>query len=122
MDATLATPLLQRSLELGADLVVHSATKYLAGHADALLGVIVAADGAEREALARRRELTGAIPGPFETYLGLRGIRTLRPPGRARPGERGELARRLAGPPGGLQPAVSRPRRASRATSSQRAR
>ena len=99
VDATLATPLLQRSLELGADLVVHSATKYLAGHADALLGVIVAAEGAEREALARRRELTGAIPGPFETYLGVRGIRTL--PLRVERAQEnaGELARRLAGHP-----------------------
>ncbi len=105
VDATLATPLLQNSVELGADLVVHSATKYLAGHADALLGVVVAADEAEGRRLADRRTITGAVPGPFETFLGLRGIRTLAlRVGRAQENA-GELARRLS-----EQPAVSRVR------------
>jgi cystathionine gamma-synthase len=77
VDATIATPLLQRSLELGADFVVHSATKYLAGHSDVLLGVVVTSDEADRQALAERRTITGAVPGPFDAFLCLRGIRTL---------------------------------------------
>src|SRR5215217_3818198 len=77
VDATLATPLLQRSLELGADFVVHSATKYIAGHSDSLLGVVVCVDEDGARALTARRAMTGAVPGPFETFLGLRGIRTL---------------------------------------------
>ncbi|MGH2985213.1 MAG: trans-sulfuration enzyme family protein [Solirubrobacterales bacterium] len=105
VDATLATPLLQSSLELGADFVVHSATKYLAGHADALLGVVVTADDAERRTLADRREITGAIPGPFETFLGLRGIRTLALRVERAQENAAELARRLSG-----HPAVSRVR------------
>jgi cystathionine gamma-synthase len=105
VDATLATPLLQDSLELGADLVVHSATKYLAGHADALLGVVATADERERRALADRREITGAVPGPFETFLGLRGIRTLSLRVERAQENAGELARRLSG-----HPAVSRVR------------
>jgi cystathionine gamma-synthase len=77
VDSTLATPLVQRPLELGADLVVHSATKYLGGHSDLLLG----AAGARSEALAHRlrerRELAGATPGALEAYLATRGARTL---------------------------------------------
>jgi cystathionine gamma-synthase len=96
VDATLATPLLQRSLELGADLVVHSATKYLSGHADALLGVVVAGDEGEQRALTARREMTGAVPGPFETYLGVRGIRTLALRVERAQENAAELARRLA--------------------------
>lgn len=77
VDNTLATPLLQRPLEHGADLVVHSATKYLAGHSDVLMGVVVVRDDHRYEALARRRSLLGAVPGPMEAYLALRGVRTL---------------------------------------------
>ena len=97
VDATLATPLLQRSLDLGADFVVHSATKFLAGHSDALLGVVATRDEAERKALAERRTIGGAVPGPFESFLGLRGIRTLAL--RVERGEQNaaELARRLSG-------------------------
>jgi cystathionine gamma-synthase len=96
VDATFATPLLQRTLELGADYAVHSATKLIAGHADALLGVVTAADSAERESLIERRAMTGAVPGPLDAFLGLRGIRTLAlRVGRAQ-SNAGELARRLA--------------------------
>lgn len=105
VDATLATPLLQRSLELGADFAVHSGTKFLAGHADVLLGLVATADEAEREALAQRRAITGAVPGPFEAFLGLRGIRTLALRVERGQENAGELARRLA-----AHPAVSRVR------------
>ncbi|MGL4743615.1 MAG: trans-sulfuration enzyme family protein [Dermatophilaceae bacterium] len=81
VDNTFATPLHQRPLELGADIVVHSATKYLAGHSDVLLGVAVTRDDhagrALRERLSRHRQLHGAVAGPVETWLALRGLRTL---------------------------------------------
>lgn len=76
-DNTFATPLRQRPLELGADIVVHSATKFLAGHSDVVLGIAVARDEAWVEALRTRRSLHGAGPGPLEAYLALRGVRTL---------------------------------------------
>jgi cystathionine gamma-synthase len=95
VDATLATPLLQRSLELGADFVVHSATKYLAGHSDSLMGVVVTADEAAARTLIERRAMTGAVPGPFETYLALRGFRTLALRVERSQENAGELARRL---------------------------
>ena len=79
VDNTFATPLRQRPLDLGYDLVVHSATKFLAGHSDALMGaVVVRAD--DDETLARlhlTRSLGGAVPGVLESYLVLRGLRTL---------------------------------------------
>ena len=103
VDATLATPLLQRSLELGADFVVHSATKYLAGHSDSLLGVVVTADEAGARTLAERRAMTGAVPGPFEVFLGLRGIRTLALRVERSQENAGELARRLAEHPAVLR-------------------
>ncbi len=77
VDNTFATPLLQRPLELGADVVVHSVTKYLAGHSDVLLGAVVTRDDALRRALVRQRTLRGGVPGPFEAWLALRGMRTL---------------------------------------------
>ena len=77
VDNTFATPLLQRPLELGADVVVHSATKFLAGHSDVVLGALVTADEATYQAFDHRRRGFGAIPGPFETWLALRGLRTL---------------------------------------------
>jgi cystathionine gamma-synthase len=100
VDNTFATPLLQQPLDLGADLVVHSATKYLAGHADLVMGAVVTRDDTLYDVLKGRRDLLGAIPGPFEAWLALRGLRTL-----ALRVERGsanaaELARRLAEHPG----------------------
>ncbi len=79
MDNTFASPLLQQPLAVGADLVIHSATKLLSGHSDALLGaVVVAVDDTVRfDALSATRKLHGAIPGTMEAYLVLRGIRTL---------------------------------------------
>jgi len=77
VDNTYATPLLQRPLDLGADIVVHSVTKLLAGHSDVVLGATVTNDAARCESLRRHRTFHGAIPGPMEAFLALRGIRTL---------------------------------------------
>jgi cystathionine gamma-synthase len=77
VDATFATPLLQRPLELGADVVVHSATKFIGGHSDLLLGVASAAAPERAEALRHARGTLGATPGALEAFLALRGLRTL---------------------------------------------
>lgn len=77
VDNTFATPLLQTPLELGVDLVVHSATKFLAGHSDVLLGALVTRDDELLTVLKGRRDLVGATPGTFEAWLALRGLRTL---------------------------------------------
>ncbi|HEX4685753.1 MAG TPA: aminotransferase class I/II-fold pyridoxal phosphate-dependent enzyme [Nocardioides sp.] len=77
VDNTFATPLRQRPLTLGADLVVHSATKYLSGHGDTMLGAVVTADDQLYDVLKGRRDLVGAIPGTLEAWLALRGLRTL---------------------------------------------
>ncbi len=77
VDNTFATPLLQTPLAQGVDLVVHSATKYLAGHSDVLLGAICTRDDELYGVLKNRRDLLGAIPGTFEAWLVLRGMRTL---------------------------------------------
>lgn len=97
VDNTFATPLLQQPIALGADFTVHSATKFLGGHSDLLLGLAVAGRPELGERLRRRREVAGAVPGALETFLVLRGLRTLAL--RLEQGQRsaGELARRLAG-------------------------
>ncbi len=77
VDNTLATPLLQCPLRLGADLSITSASKGLTGHSDLVLGYVVAADPARAEALRQWRGLTGAIAGPFETWLAHRSLATL---------------------------------------------
>ncbi len=77
VDNTFATPLRQKPLELGADIVVHSATKYIAGHSDVLMGAVVTASDEIHGVLKGRRDLQGSTPGPFETWLALRGLRTL---------------------------------------------
>ena len=77
VDNTFATPLLQQPHTLGADIVVHSATKYLAGHSDALIGAIVTADDELHRVLLGRRSLTGSTPGTLEAWLAVRGMRTL---------------------------------------------
>jgi cystathionine gamma-synthase/methionine-gamma-lyase len=76
VDSTFSTPLLVRPLELGAGIVVHSATKYLAGHGDVLGGVIVA-DQENYEAVRTLARTLGPVMGPFESYLTMRGIKTL---------------------------------------------
>ncbi|HUP86397.1 MAG TPA: PLP-dependent transferase [Acidimicrobiales bacterium] len=77
VDNTFATPLLQQPLSLGADIVVHSASKLLSGHTDVVLGVAVARTAELAARIKAHRTLHGAIPGPMETYLALRGLRTL---------------------------------------------
>ncbi|WP_290647625.1 PLP-dependent aspartate aminotransferase family protein [Aquisalimonas sp.] len=78
MDNTFATPMLQRPLDLGFDVVVHSATKYLGGHSDVVGGIAVVADHSElAEQLAFIQNSAGAIAGPFDSFLALRGIKTL---------------------------------------------
>ena len=77
VDNTFATPLGQQPLSWGATAVVHSATKYLGGHSDLLLGAVVVADPRRRDELVRQRTMEGAIPGTMEVYLALRGLRTL---------------------------------------------
>jgi cystathionine gamma-synthase len=108
VDNTFATPLLQQPLSLGAHLVVHAATKYLSGHSDVLLGIVVTEPDPENDLLGRlhgHRTINGAIPGPMEAWLALRGIRTLAVRLERASSNAAELARRL-----GDHPAVSRVR------------
>lgn len=77
VDNTFATPYLQRPLALGADVVVHSTTKYLGGHSDVVGGFAATADGEVAEHLAFVQNAVGAVPGPFDCYLTLRGTKTL---------------------------------------------
>lgn len=99
-DNTFATPLLRTPLDDGADVVLHSATKYLAGHSDVLLGALVARDETLLARLTEHRTLHGAIPGPAETWLALRGLRTLHLRVERSAQNAAELARRLTGHPG----------------------
>ncbi|GAA4401047.1 aminotransferase class I/II-fold pyridoxal phosphate-dependent enzyme [Fodinibacter luteus] len=109
VDNTFATPLLQRPLEHGADVVVHSVTKYLAGHSDVLLGAVVTARSdagrAVHERLTTHRTLHGGVAGPMEVWLALRGLRTLHLRVERAQANAGELADRLAS-----HPAVARVR------------
>jgi cystathionine gamma-synthase/methionine-gamma-lyase len=77
VDSTMTTPIIQRPLTLGADLVVHSATKYLGGHADATGGIVVARASLVRDTLRRYSKLLGGVLGPFEAQLIARGVKTL---------------------------------------------
>ncbi len=112
VDNTFATPLVQQPLSLGADVVVHSVTKFLAGHSDVVLGATVTGtDDRGRELGARlraHRRLHGAIAGPQEVYLALRGVRTLALRMERSQTNAVELARRLA-----AHPAVRRVRHPS---------
>lgn len=77
VDNTFATPMRQTPLDLGADVVMHSVTKALSGHSDLVLGALVVSDPDLAGRLLERRVLLGAVPGPLDCYLALRGIRTL---------------------------------------------
>ncbi|HEY2778343.1 MAG TPA: cystathionine gamma-synthase [Gaiellaceae bacterium] len=77
VDNTFATPYLQQPLELGADLVVHSTTKYLGGHSDVIGGFVATNDDALAERLYFLQKSLGAVPGPFDAWLVLRGLKTL---------------------------------------------
>ncbi|GAA4663088.1 trans-sulfuration enzyme family protein [Kineococcus glutinatus] len=108
VDSTFATPLLQRPLELGADVVVHSVTKFLAGHSDVVLGAVVVREPDLLARLRQVRTLHGAIPGPWEVWLALRGLRTLALRLERSQASAAVLARRLA-----QHPAVTRVRHPS---------
>ncbi|MBV1781012.1 PLP-dependent transferase [Paeniglutamicibacter sp. ABSL32-1] len=105
VDNTFSTPLRQRPLQQGADVVVHSATKYMGGHSDVVLGAVVTRDPQLHARLHSMRTLHGAIPGPFEAWLTLRGIRTMALRLDRAEANAMELARRLS-----EHPAVSRVR------------
>jgi cystathionine gamma-synthase len=96
VDNTFATPLVQRPLAWGADVVIHSVTKYLAGHSDVVLGAALADDDDLHARLHAYRTLHGSIAGPFEVWLALRGLRTLALRVERSQANAAEIARRLA--------------------------
>lgn len=77
VDNTFASSYLQQPLDMGADIVMHSATKYLGGHSDVIMGALVVNDAALHEQLAFIQNASGAVPGPMDSFLTLRGIKTL---------------------------------------------
>ena len=77
VDNTFASPYLQRPLEMGADIVMHSATKFLAGHSDVILGALITNNETIANKIKFIQNASGAIPGPMDSYLTLRGIKTL---------------------------------------------
>ena len=77
VDNTFASPYLQNPLDLGADIVMHSATKYLGGHSDVIMGALMMNDDSLREKLFFIQKSSGAVPGPMDCFLVLRGIKTL---------------------------------------------
>jgi cystathionine gamma-synthase len=99
VDATVATPILLRPLEHGADFVVHSATKYLAGHDDALLGAVVCRDPATADELRTFRGRAGIVAAPDAAWLLVRGLKTLELRVRRQSETAADLAARLAGHP-----------------------
>jgi len=96
VDNTFATPLLQQPLQDGADVVVHSGTKYIAGHSDALVGLVVTRDDQIFRAVDDKRRTAGALPGTLEAWLALRGLRTLHLRVERAQQNAQELVRRLA--------------------------
>jgi cystathionine gamma-synthase len=99
VDSTFATPLRQRPLALGADIVMHSATKLIGGHSDLLLGAAVCREPAEADRLVTYRHDHGSVPGALEAFLALRGLRTLAVRLDRAEASATELARRLASHP-----------------------
>jgi cystathionine gamma-lyase len=77
VDNTFCSPMLQRPIEFGADLVLHSATKYLNGHSDIVGGIVVAANAELAEQMAFLQNSIGAVAGPFDAFLAMRGLKTL---------------------------------------------
>jgi cystathionine gamma-synthase len=102
VDNTFASPYLQRPLDLGADIVVHSTTKYLGGHSDVIGGAVVLGDPRFADDLAFNQNATGAVPGPFDVWLTLRGIKTLAARMDRHCGNAARVARALA-----MHPAVT---------------
>lgn len=105
VDNTFATPLLQKPLLDDVDLVLHSATKYISGHSDVVMGALVTRDDELFDVLKKRRDLIGAIPGPMEAWLALRGLRTLHLRVERAQQNAQELVRRLS-----AHPAIARVR------------
>jgi cystathionine gamma-lyase len=99
VDNTFCSPMVQRPLELGADLVLHSATKYLNGHSDMVGGIVVASNKALAERMAFLQNSVGAIAGPFDAFLAMRGLKTLHLRMKAHCANAMELARWLEGHP-----------------------
>jgi len=100
VDNTFASPALQRPLELGATVVLHSTTKYINGHSDAVGGALVLRDADLGQRIAFLQNAIGAVPSPFDCYLVLRGIKTLPLRMQRHAATATELARRLEGAPG----------------------
>ncbi len=96
VDNTFATPLNQRPLQSGADIAVHSVTKFIGGHSDLMMGATVVRDEGLGERLSRRRSLGGATPGALEAFLAARGVRTLAVRLERSQATAASLARRLA--------------------------
>jgi cystathionine gamma-synthase len=95
VDNTFATPLVQKPLTMGADIVMHSVTKFLAGHSDVVLGSLSTNDQALFKRLDEARRFNGSIPGPFEAWLAVRGIRSFPVRFRAAESNAKDLAERL---------------------------
>ena len=95
VDNTFATPLVQKPLTMGADIVMHSVTKFLAGHSDVVLGSLSTNDQALFKRLDEARRFNGSIPGPFEAWLAVRGIRSFPVRFRAAESNAKDLAQRL---------------------------
>lgn len=100
VDSTFATPIAHQPLTFGASAVLHSGTKFIGGHSDLMIGLAVTADDALAEALVTSRTLQGAVPGALESFLALRGLRTLPLRYRAMTATAAVLAERLSGHPG----------------------
>jgi cystathionine gamma-synthase len=96
VDNTFATPLVQKPLTMGADIVMHSVTKFLAGHSDVVLGSLSTNDQALFKRLDEARRFNGSIPGPFEAWLAVRGIRSFPVRFRAAESNAKELAKHLS--------------------------
>ena len=99
VDNTFASPYLQQPIRLGADVVVHSSTKYLGGHSDVVGGAVVTTEESVHEGLAFLQNAVGAVPGPLDCFLVLRGLKTLALRMEAHCRGAGEVSRFLAGHP-----------------------
>ena len=115
VDNTFATPLFQQPFQLGADIVVHSVTKYLAGHSDLIQGAVLAKDASVFEPIKFLQNATGAVPSPFDCWLTLRGLEDAGAARASPRGERGSDRRSAQRTSRGPSRLLSRPPRSSRA-------
>ncbi len=114
VDNTFATPLFQQPFQLGADIVVHSVTKYLAGHSDLIQGAVLAKDASVFEPIKFLQNATGAVPSPFDCWLTLRGLKTLELRVLRHAENAAAIAEALAWASARSPRLLSRPRRSSR--------